>query len=114
MFDSLFGFQSYKTETVESEKVSTVFYQTGDSKIELLQALHPDSAIHKFIEKKGEGIHHLAFEVENIEAEAGSGAIVINPLINHTIYSEEGCEIVILSSRIFSPEDQDTFRLNEK
>lgn len=69
LFDSLFGFQSYKTETVESEKVSTVFYQTGDSKIELLQALHPDSAIHKFIEKKGEGIHHLAFEVENIEAE---------------------------------------------
>ncbi len=69
IFDSLFGYQSYKTETVESEKVTTVFYQTGSSKIELLQANSNESAIYKHIEKRGEGIHHLAFEVQNIEQE---------------------------------------------
>lgn len=69
IFDSLFGYQSYKTESVDSEYVTTVFYQTGDSKIELLQANQEQSAIHKYIEKRGEGIHHLAFEVVNIEDE---------------------------------------------
>lgn len=69
VFDALFGFQSYKTEAVESEKVNTVFYQTGQSKVELLQGLSGEDAISKFIEKKGEGIHHLAFEVADIQAE---------------------------------------------
>ncbi|MDZ4757606.1 MAG: methylmalonyl-CoA epimerase [Bacteroidota bacterium] len=69
IFDSLFGHQSYKTEMVESEQVSTVFYQTGVSKIELLQAVSNESAISKFIEKRGEGMHHLAFEVSDIEQE---------------------------------------------
>ena len=59
----------YKTETVESEHVLTPFLQSGPNKIELLQALNDDSAIAKFIAKKGEGIHHVAFEVDDIEAE---------------------------------------------
>jgi methylmalonyl-CoA/ethylmalonyl-CoA epimerase len=54
---------------VESEGVNTSFFQTGESKIELLEASHPNSAIAKFIEKKGEGIHHIAFAVEDIKAE---------------------------------------------
>lgn len=69
LFAKLFACQPYKTEVVESEGVSTSFFQMGDSKIELLEATNPDSAIAKFIEKRGEGIHHIAFEVEDIYAE---------------------------------------------
>lgn len=69
LFAKLFARQPYKMEAVESEGVSTSFFQMGESKIELLEATNPDSAIAKFIEKRGEGIHHIAFEVENIYAE---------------------------------------------
>jgi methylmalonyl-CoA/ethylmalonyl-CoA epimerase len=69
VFNALFNQKPYKKEIVESEMVQTVFYQSGPNKIELLQALSPDSAIAKFIEKKGEGIHHIAFAVEDIYAE---------------------------------------------
>lgn len=69
LFASLFNKQPYKSEEVESENVITSFFQTGESKIELLQATHEDSAIAKFIEKKGEGIHHIAFDVTDIHAE---------------------------------------------
>lgn len=69
LFAKLFGKEHYKIEGVESEGVMTSFFQTGESKIELLQATNENSPIAKFIEKRGEGIHHLAFEVENIEAE---------------------------------------------
>lgn len=69
LFEALFQVSPYKSETVESEKVTTVFFQTGQAKIELLGATSSDSVIQKFIEKKGEGIHHLAFEVSNIEHE---------------------------------------------
>jgi methylmalonyl-CoA/ethylmalonyl-CoA epimerase len=69
LFSKLFGQQPYKEEGVESEGVTTSFFQCGASKIELLVATNPDSAIAKFIEKRGEGIHHLAFEVEDIYAE---------------------------------------------
>ncbi len=69
LFKTLFGKAHYKTEAVESEGVKTSFFQTGESKIELLEASNPDSAIAKFIEKRGEGIHHIAFEVEDIHAE---------------------------------------------
>lgn len=69
LFEQLLNTPCYKTEEVASEGVSTAFFQTGDSKIELLEASAPGSAIAKFLEKKGEGIHHIAFEVENIEAE---------------------------------------------
>lgn len=66
LFERLLGKKSYKNETVEREGVTTSFYETGESKIELLEANTAESAISKFIEKKGEGIHHLAFGVDNI------------------------------------------------
>jgi methylmalonyl-CoA/ethylmalonyl-CoA epimerase len=69
LFSKLFGQSPYKVETVESEGVSTSFFMCGSSKVELLEATNPDSAIAKFIEKKGEGIHHIAFEVEDIHAD---------------------------------------------
>lgn len=69
LFAKLFGQPHYKVETVESEGVSTSFFQVGPNKIELLEATDPNSPIAKFIEKRGEGIHHIAFEVDDIYAE---------------------------------------------
>jgi methylmalonyl-CoA/ethylmalonyl-CoA epimerase len=69
LFTKLFGKAPYKLEKVESENVSTSFFMMGESKIELLEATNPNSPIAKFIEKKGEGIHHIAFEVSDIYAE---------------------------------------------
>jgi methylmalonyl-CoA/ethylmalonyl-CoA epimerase len=69
LFTTLFGQGPYKEEFVESEAVRTSFFQLGGSKVELLQATAEHSAIHKFIEKKGEGMHHIAFEVADIHAE---------------------------------------------
>jgi methylmalonyl-CoA/ethylmalonyl-CoA epimerase len=69
LFKKLFGNSHYKIETVESEGVSTSFFMIGETKIELLQATNENSAIAKFIEKKGEGIHHIAYEVDNINDE---------------------------------------------
>lgn len=69
LFSKLLNTPPYKEEAVESEGVITSFFKVGESKIELLQATHPDSPIAKFIEKKGEGIHHIAFNVDNIEDE---------------------------------------------
>ena len=66
LFARLLGKENYKKESVESEGVTTSFYELGDSKIELLEATNPDSPIAKFIDKKGEGIHHIAFGVDNI------------------------------------------------
>jgi methylmalonyl-CoA/ethylmalonyl-CoA epimerase len=82
LFAKLFARLPYKTEVVESEGVSTSFFQMGESKIELLEATNPNSAIAKFIEKRGEGIHHIAFDVEDIYAEMkrleGEGFQLIN------------------------------------
>lgn len=69
LFAKLFNHSHYKLEQVESEGVVTSFFKLGETKIELLQATHPDSAIAKFIDKKGEGIHHIAFEVSDIDSE---------------------------------------------
>ena len=69
LFEKLFNQDHYKVEEVPSEGVSTSFFQIGETKIELLQASNPESPIAKFIAKRGEGIHHIAFEVENIESE---------------------------------------------
>jgi len=67
-FEKLLGTKCYKIEEVEEQKVKTAFFKIGESKIELLQATSSDSPIAKFIEKRGEGIHHIAFEVENLES----------------------------------------------
>ncbi|HEY0261393.1 MAG TPA: methylmalonyl-CoA epimerase [Chitinophagales bacterium] len=69
LFAKLLNKAHYKTETVESENVATSFFQIGETKIELLEGLSEHSAITKYIEKKGEGIHHIAFAVDDIEAE---------------------------------------------
>ncbi|WP_247233258.1 methylmalonyl-CoA epimerase [Telluribacter sp. SYSU D00476] len=69
LFTKLLNATPYKQEAVESEGVSTSFFKVNQTKIELLEATREDSAIAKFIEKKGEGIHHIAFEVEDIQAE---------------------------------------------
>jgi methylmalonyl-CoA/ethylmalonyl-CoA epimerase len=69
IYEKLLNTTVYKTERVEQEGVETAFLQTGPNKIELLQALNDDSSVAKFIAKKGEGIHHIAFEVDDIIAE---------------------------------------------
>ncbi|MBO3699104.1 methylmalonyl-CoA epimerase [Roseivirga sp. E12] len=69
LFAKLFGEAHYKVESVESEGVNTSFFQVGPNKIELLEATNPDSPIAKFLEKRGEGIHHIAYDVEDIRAE---------------------------------------------
>jgi methylmalonyl-CoA/ethylmalonyl-CoA epimerase len=82
LFEKLLGVPSYKEEVVESEGVLTSFFQTGTNKIELLMATNPESPIAKFLEKKGEGIHHIAFDVEDIHAEIdrlkSEGFVLIN------------------------------------
>lgn len=82
LFTKLFGKAPYKEEEVESEGVKTSFFMNGPNKIELLEATNPNSPIAKFLEKKGEGIHHIAFDVTNIEAEMarleGEGFELIN------------------------------------
>lgn len=82
LFSKLFGKTHYKIEEVESEGVKTSFFKIGENKIELLQAIKSDSTIAKFIDKKGEGIHHIAFDVDDIEAEImrlkNDGFIVLN------------------------------------
>ncbi len=83
LFSKLFGKDHYKIENVESEGVSTSFFILGETKIELVAATNETSAIAKFIEKKGEGIHHIAYDVENIYAEIerlkAEGFELINP-----------------------------------
>ena len=69
LFEKLLNSQCYKTETVDNEKVNTAFFRKGDTKIELLESTDETGVISKFIEKKGEGVHHIAFDVENIESE---------------------------------------------
>lgn len=69
LFTKIFNTPCYKTEEVESEKVKTAFFRNGETKVELLESSAPDGVIARFIEKKGEGMHHIAFEVENIEKE---------------------------------------------
>lgn len=69
LFEKLMNTKCYKTETVEGEQVNTAFFKTGETKVELLESASADGVIAKFIEKKGEGMHHIAFEVDDIEAE---------------------------------------------
>ncbi len=69
LFTKLFNKKAYKEEAVSSEGVTTLFFQLGETKIELLEATNDDSPIAKFIQKKGEGIHHIAYEVEDITLE---------------------------------------------
>ena len=69
VYEALLGAKSYKVEVVESEFVKTAFIQIGESKIELLEATNPESTIAKFLDKRGQGFHHIAFDVDNIKVE---------------------------------------------
>lgn len=69
LFEKLLNSSCYKTEFVESEKVNTAFFRAGDAKLELLESTEPGGVIARFIEKKGEGLHHIAFDVADIESE---------------------------------------------
>lgn len=69
LFEKLLNSQCYKTENVASEKVNTAFFKKGETKIELLESTSPEGVIAKYIEKKGEGLHHIAFDVADIYAE---------------------------------------------
>ena len=82
IYEKLFGASAYKKEEVASEGVKTAFFRCGPNKIELIEATNPESSIAKFIAKKGEGIHHIAFEVEDIHFEITrlkkEGLVVLN------------------------------------
>ena len=82
IYEKLFGAPAYKQEEVASEGVKTAFFRLGPNKIELLEATNPESSIAKFIAKKGEGIHHIALEVEDIQFEISrlkkEGFVVLN------------------------------------
>ena len=84
LFEKLFGTPPYKQEEVESEGVKTSFFMNGPNKIELLEATNSNSPIAKFLEKKGEGIHHIAFDVQDILAEIdrlkNEGFVVLNEI----------------------------------
>ena len=87
LYTTLLGAAPYKKEHVASEHVDTVFFQVGGSKIELLAGTSPDSAVTKFLAKKPEGIHHVAFEVDDIRAEMarlrGEGFVLLNEEPKH-------------------------------
>jgi methylmalonyl-CoA/ethylmalonyl-CoA epimerase len=84
LFEKLLNSPCYKTEVVENEQVNTAFFKKGESKIELVEAYAPGSVINTFIEKKGEGLHHIAFEVDDIEVEVkrlvNTGFILVNEI----------------------------------
>lgn len=82
LFEKLLDCQCYKTESVEVEQVCTAFFRKGETKIELLESTHPESVIARFIQNKGEGLHHVAFEVADILSEItrleGEGFTILN------------------------------------
>ncbi len=82
LFEKLLNSPCYKTEIVETEKVNTAFFKQGETKIELLESTDPEGVIARFIEKKGEGLHHIAFDVADIEKEMerlkGEGFVLLN------------------------------------
>jgi methylmalonyl-CoA/ethylmalonyl-CoA epimerase len=82
LYEKLLNTTCYKTELVEGEKVNTAFFKKGETKIELLESTSTEGVIAKFIDKKGEGLHHIAFEVADIEAEMkrlqGEGFVLLN------------------------------------
>lgn len=84
LYEQLLNTPCYKTELVAAENVNTAFFNTGPNKIELLESVNPDGVIAKFIEKKGEGIHHIAFAVADIDAEMKRLAAAGFTLLNET------------------------------
>jgi methylmalonyl-CoA/ethylmalonyl-CoA epimerase len=87
LFEKLLNSKCYKTELVATEKVNTAFFKQGETKIELLESTDPNGVIAKFIERKGEGLHHIAFDVADIKAEMkrlqGEGFVLLNEEPKH-------------------------------
>ena len=87
LFEKLLNCPCYKTEMVETEQVNTAFFKKGETKIELLESTHPDGIIARFIHQKGEGVHHIALEVDDLQAEMKrlekDGFILLNPFPKH-------------------------------
>ncbi|HUX97213.1 MAG TPA: methylmalonyl-CoA epimerase [Bacteroidales bacterium] len=96
-YESTFGLECYKIEEVPDQKVRTAFFMVGQTKIELLESTDPEGPVGKFIQKKGEGIHHIAFAVENIEerlSEASNSGISL--IDNKPRKGAEGLDIAFL------------------
>jgi methylmalonyl-CoA/ethylmalonyl-CoA epimerase len=74
-YENIFGLKCYRIEEVKDQKVKTAFFQVGETKIELLESTEPDGPIGKFISKRGEGVHHIAFAVDNVSEELGALAL---------------------------------------
>lgn len=96
-YENVLGLKCYNIEEVTDQKVRTAFFKVGETKIELLESTDPEGPIGKFIEKKGEGIHHIAFSVENIQeqltAAAGKGIRLIDSMPRK---GAEGLDIAFL------------------
>ena len=90
LFEKLLNTECYKTELVASEKVNTAFFKTGDTKIELLESTEPNGVIASFIEKRGEGMHHIAYDVADIRAEMTRLEEAGFTLLNH--HPKEGAD----------------------
>lgn len=90
LFEKLLNTECYKTELVASENVNTAFFKTGDTKIELLESTDPNGVIASFIEKKGEGMHHIAYDVADIRAEMKRLEEAGFTLLNH--HPKEGAD----------------------
>ena len=84
LFETLLNTSCYKQEQIDSEQVRTAFFRKGETKVELLEPTNPESVIARFLEKKGEGMHHIAFEVADIKAEmerlSAAGFTLLNPV----------------------------------
>lgn len=99
-YEDVLGLKCYAIEVVEDQKVKTAFFKIGQTKIELLETTSPDGPIGKFIEKKGEGIHHIAFAVNNIEQQLEDGVSKNIQLIdNKPRKGAEGLDIAFLHPR---------------
>jgi len=96
-YEKVFGLRCYNIEEVTEQKVKTAFFKVGQTKIELLESTDPEGPIGKFIEKRGEGIHHIAFAVNNIEKSLGEAEALGVKLIDSTPRSgSEGLDIAFL------------------
>ena len=98
LYEKLLNSPCYKTEMVETEQVNTAFFQKGETKIELLESTASDGPIEKFIEKKGEGIHHIAFEVENLDTFAAHAAEKGYPLSDGPTVSSSGSKFAFIDA----------------
>jgi len=96
-YENVLGFKCYRIEEVKEQKIKTAFFKVGETKIELLEATDPESPVCKFIEKKGEGVHHIAFAVNEIEKSLNEAESKGVRLINkNSVTGAEGLQVAFL------------------